>query len=96
MTEDVLRTLGYATTRASATACGRGGLPSGLAQVPFVWPCVDGFYYLRADPLTPAEVRDRWLASARAWSRSGGLFLLICHAFITGRRRRRASRRSRP
>jgi hypothetical protein len=59
-------------------------LASGLAQLPFVWPCVDGFHYLRADPPSPGAVRDQWLAALARVAEHGGLFLVICHAFITG------------
>ena len=59
-------------------------LPSGLVQVPFVWQGVDGFYYLRDQPVDPAEVRDQWLRTLDRVAETGGLFLTICHAFITG------------
>ena len=60
-------------------------LPSGLAQVPFVWPGVDGFYYLaRTPPADPASVRDAWLAALDKAIERGGLFVTICHAFLTG------------
>jgi hypothetical protein len=59
-------------------------LPSGLAQVPFVWTAVDGFHYLRPEPADPAEVRAQWMRTLAAVAERGGLFVLICHAFITG------------
>ena len=59
-------------------------LAPGLAQVPFVWPAVDGFHYLRPQPEPAATVRDGWLRTLDKVAAHGGLFLLICHAFITG------------
>jgi peptidoglycan-N-acetylglucosamine deacetylase len=60
-------------------------LPSGLAQIPFVWPGVDGYYYLRAAaPADPAVVRDAWLAALDKAMARNGLFVTICHAFLTG------------
>ena len=59
-------------------------LPSGLTQVPFVWQGVDGFYYLRDQPVDPTVVRDGWLRALARVAEVGGLFLTICHAFITG------------
>lgn len=83
-TERVLQDLGYAYDASLGDGMETRRLPSGLAQIPFVWPCVDGYYYLRADPPPPATVRDRWLARLAAVAEDGGLFLVICHAFITG------------
>jgi peptidoglycan/xylan/chitin deacetylase (PgdA/CDA1 family) len=57
---------------------------SGLAQVPFVWPAVDGFHYLRHEPTSPESVRDHWLAALARVAEEGGLFLVVCHAFLTG------------
>ena len=59
-------------------------LAPGLAQVPFVWPGVDGYWYLREDACPAAEVRDAWLAELDKAATNGGLFLTICHAFLTG------------
>jgi len=59
-------------------------LPSGLAQIPFVWPGVDGFHYLRPRPASPSEVRDLWLEVLERTAERGGVFLTICHAFVTG------------
>src|SRR6185369_9504760 len=61
-----------------------GRLASGLAQVPFAWSCVDGFHYLRPNPPAAATVRDLWLSRLAKVAEEGGLFLTICHAFITG------------
>lgn len=83
-TESILRDLGYAYDASLGDGMRSQRLPSGLAQVPFVWPCVDGFFYLRPDPPSPETVRDRWLAQLERVAADGGLFLLICHAFISG------------
>ena len=83
-TEAILRDLGYAYDASLGDGMRPTRLASGLAQVPFTWPCVDGFHYLRADAPRPEDVRDRWLAELARVADEGGLFLLICHAFITG------------
>ena len=83
-TETVLSSLGYRYDASLGDGMKPARLASGLAQVPFVWPGVDGFYYLRERPEDPAVVRDAWLASLEKTADRGGLFLLICHAFITG------------
>ncbi len=83
-TADVLSDLGYRYDASLGDGMRPGRLSSGLAQVPFVWPCVDGYFYLRADPPPPAAVRDRWLARLAEVAEAGGLFLLVCHAFLTG------------
>lgn len=59
-------------------------LASGLVQIPFVWPAVDGLYYLADPPVAPAEVARRWLAAREKAAAAGGLFVVICHAFLTG------------
>lgn len=83
-TEGILAGLGY---RYDASL--GGGAPtrlaSGLAQLPFRWPHVDGFHYLARKPRpSPGQVRDGWLAEVERVAREGGLFVLICHAFLTG------------
>jgi peptidoglycan/xylan/chitin deacetylase (PgdA/CDA1 family) len=84
-TEGILRALGYRYDASLGDGMRPGRLPSGLAQIPFVWPCVDGFYYLtQAPPADPATVRDTWLAALRRAGERGGLFVTICHAFLTG------------
>ncbi len=83
-TEHVLRELGYDYDASLGDGMRTVRLASGLAQVPFVWSCVDGAHYLRPEP-TPAEtVRDKWLGRLAETAERGGLFLTICHAFITG------------
>jgi peptidoglycan/xylan/chitin deacetylase (PgdA/CDA1 family) len=83
-TEGILRDLGYVYDASLGDGMRPARLPSGLAQVPFTWPHVDGFHYLRGDPSPPESVRDQWLAELARTAEEGGLFLLICHAFITG------------
>jgi peptidoglycan/xylan/chitin deacetylase (PgdA/CDA1 family) len=83
-TESVLRGLGYRYDASLGEGERPALLASGLAQVPFRWPHVDGFHYLRKPPATPGAVRDAWLADLARAAREGGFFLLICHAFLTG------------
>lgn len=82
-TAAVLERLGYAYDASLGDRMRLGRLTPGLAQVPFVWPGVDGFHYLRDDPADPAEVQRSWQASLDKTAGAGGLFLLICHAPIT-------------
>ena len=83
-TEAILQRLGYRYDASLGDAMNPIRLPSGLAQVPFVWAGVDGAYYLRPDPPSPEAVRDAWLAALARSAERGGLFVVICHAFITG------------
>jgi peptidoglycan/xylan/chitin deacetylase (PgdA/CDA1 family) len=83
-TESILTALGYTFDASLGDDMQPTVLPSGLAQVPFVWTGVDGFYYLRPEPTDPLEVRDTWLRALERTAARGGLFLTICHAFITG------------
>jgi peptidoglycan-N-acetylglucosamine deacetylase len=62
-----------------------------LAQVPFVWPGVDGAWYLRDDPAEPDVVRDAWLGALDRAAASDGLFVSICHPEITGVDERRVA-----
>jgi len=82
-TPAVLERLGYVYDASLGDGMRPGRLAAGLAQVPFVWPGVDGFHYLRDEPADPADVQRSWLASLGKAAASGGLFLLICHAPIT-------------
>jgi peptidoglycan/xylan/chitin deacetylase (PgdA/CDA1 family) len=84
-TERILRELGYRYDASLGDGMRPARLSSGLAQIPFVWPCVDGFYYLTRDPpADPAVVRDAWLGALQRTIERGGLFVTICHAFLTG------------
>ena len=83
-TESILLGLGYRYDASLGDGMQSGMLPSGLAHIPFVWPGVDGYHYLRPTPADPAAVRDAWLATlAKAMARAG-LFVTVCHAFVTG------------
>ncbi len=83
-TDAILRDLDYAYDASLGDRMRPARLSSGLAQIPFTWPCVDGFHYLRPEPAPAVTVRDRWLAHLGRVAEHGGLFLVICHAFITG------------
>jgi peptidoglycan-N-acetylglucosamine deacetylase len=84
-TERILLDLGYTYDASLGDGMRPIRLPSGLAQVPFVWPGVDGFHYLAHDPpADPAAVRDAWRAALRKAIERGGLFVTVCHAFLTG------------
>lgn len=83
-TAEILRNLGYRYDASLGDGMQPQRLAPDLAQVPFVWPGVDGYYYLRDEPLPPAVVGDTWLKTLDHVAANGGLFLLICHAFITG------------
>jgi peptidoglycan/xylan/chitin deacetylase (PgdA/CDA1 family) len=85
-TEEILRALGYRADASLAEGGKRGvhRLPAGLPSVPFVWTGVDGYWYLRADPAPPDAVRDAWLHALDRLAASGGVFVVIVHAFITG------------
>ncbi|MBV8690218.1 MAG: polysaccharide deacetylase family protein [Actinobacteria bacterium] len=82
-TPAVLERLGYAYDASLGDGMRLGRLTPHLAQVPFVWPGVDGFHYLRDQPADPVDVQEQWLASLEKTAANGGLFLLICHAPIT-------------
>jgi len=83
-TEATLTALGYTYDASLGDGMRPALLPSGLAQIPFVWTGVDGFHYLRPEPANPTSVRDTWLRALERTATRGGLFLTICHAFITG------------
>jgi peptidoglycan/xylan/chitin deacetylase (PgdA/CDA1 family) len=82
-TADLLRSLGYRYDASLGDGMRLGRLAPDLAQVPFVWPGVDGFHYLRDQPADPTDVQRSWLANLDKAASSDGLFLLICHAPIT-------------
>ncbi|HTF36449.1 MAG TPA: polysaccharide deacetylase family protein [Myxococcota bacterium] len=83
-TEGILLALGYAYDASLGSGMRPERLAQGLAQVPFVWPCVDGFHYLREPPAKPEEVREAWLRALARTACEGGLFVTVCHAFVTG------------
>ncbi len=83
-TQTILRDLGYTYDASLGHRTRPTRLASGLMQVPFVWPGVDGFHYLRDLPADPEAVRDTWMRVLAKTAEEGGLVLLICHAFITG------------
>jgi peptidoglycan/xylan/chitin deacetylase (PgdA/CDA1 family) len=84
LTDSLLAKLGYRYDASLGEGMRPQRLSSGLVQVPFVWPGVDGFHYLRPEPARPADVRDGWLATLARVAERGGLFVTVCHAFITG------------
>jgi len=83
-TERLLLELGYAYDASLGEGMTATRLPGGLAQVPFTWAGVDGAWYLRPAPAEPEAVRAAWLAALDRVAGRGGLFVLVCHAFITG------------
>lgn len=83
-TETILRGLGYDYDASLGDGMRPLILDSGLAQIPFVWPGVDGFHYLRQPPVAPEHVRDTWLAALHKTAERGGLFLIVGHPFLTG------------
>jgi len=83
-TADLLAALGYRYDASLGDGMNTAVLQPGLAQVPFVWNGVDGAHYL-ADPPPPAtEIERQWTAALEKTGDKGGLFLTICHGFITG------------
>lgn len=85
-TEQILAGLGY---RYDASLDPDGGrrprrLAAGMPCLPFVWPAVDGYWYLRPEPEAPELVRDGWLRVLEREAAEDGFFLLICHPFLTG------------
>lgn len=79
-TETLLTEFGFAYDASLGDGMRTARLDNGVPNVPFVWPGVDGFWYLRDEPADPADVRDAWLASLA----KAQLFLTICHPEITG------------
>jgi peptidoglycan/xylan/chitin deacetylase (PgdA/CDA1 family) len=83
-TEAILQRLGYAYDASLGDGMMPSRLPGGLAQIPFVWPGVDGFHYLRDPPADPAAVREAWIGALRKAAARDGLFVTVCHAFLSG------------
>ena len=83
-TAELLASLGYRYDASLGDGMRTAVLESGLAQVPFVWNGVDGAHYL-ADPTPPpADVERSWSAALEKVAADDGLFVAICHGFITG------------
>jgi len=80
----MLRELGYRYDASLGNGMTPTRLASGLAQIPFVWPGVDGFHYLPPRQAEPQAVRDGWRTALRKAAERDGLFVTVCHAFITG------------
>ena len=91
-TERVLLDLGYRYDASLGDGMRPQVMASGLAQIPFRWAAVDGFHYLASDPPPePEKVRDLWLAALGRTVERGGLFVTVCHAFVTGIDERRVA-----
>jgi len=88
-TEAILTELGYVYDASLGAGMTPQRLPSGLVQVPFVWPGVDGFHYLAPTPSEPEALRDAWLMALRKATERDRLFVTVCHAFLTGVEARR-------
>jgi len=83
-TVTILKDLGYRYDAGLGDGMRPSLLDDGLAQVPFVWNGVDGAHYLAEPPPPPADVQREWTAALDRVATKGGLFLTICHGFITG------------
>ena len=83
-TAEILGDLGYRYDASLGDGMRVSRLSPALGQVPFVWPGVDGYWYLRDEPADPSAVCDAWLASFEKTATNEGLFLTICHPEITG------------
>ena len=83
-TADLLVALGYRYDASLGDGMRTDVLPEGLAQVPFVWNGVDGAHYLADPPPSPEDVEQQWSSALEKVRTGGGLFLTICHGFITG------------
>jgi peptidoglycan-N-acetylglucosamine deacetylase len=83
-TADLLVSLGYRYDASLGDGMRPAVLQPGLAQVPFVWNGVDGAHYLADPPPPAAEVEREWSEALERVGEKGGLFLTICHGFITG------------
>jgi len=83
-TADLLVALGYRYDASLGDGMRTAVLRPGLAQVPFVWSGVDGAHYLADPPPPTAAVERQWTAALEKVGERGGVFLTICHGFITG------------
>ena len=79
-TTDILGSLGYTYDASLGDRMQPARLSAEIVNVPFVWPGVDGYWYLRDEPENPATVEAAWRKALGADS----LFLTICHPEITG------------
>ena len=83
-TAAVLSALGYRYDASLGDGMRPAMLRPGLAQVPFVWGGVDGAHYLADPPAEAASVAEEWEGVLARVAEDGGLFLTVCHGFITG------------
>ncbi len=83
-TAAILSVLGYRYDASLGNGMRTSVIFPGVAQVPFVWNGVDGAHYLADPPPAPADVEREWTAALDRVEEKGGLFLTICHGFITG------------
>src|SRR5438309_2066630 len=83
-TAAVLASLGYRYDASLGDGMRPALLRPGLAQVPFVWGGVDGAHYLADPPAEAASVAEEWEGVLARVAENGGLFLAVCHGFITG------------
>ena len=83
-TAQLLAALGYRYDASLGDGMRVGVLEPGVVQVPFVWNGVDGAHYLADPPSSPAQVAAAWTATLERVANNGGLFVTVCHGFITG------------
>jgi peptidoglycan/xylan/chitin deacetylase (PgdA/CDA1 family) len=83
-TAELLVALGYRYDASLGDGMRAAVLEEGLAQVPFVWNGVDGAHYLADPPPPPDDVERQWTSALEKVGQQGGLFVTICHGFITG------------
>lgn len=83
-TAELLASLGYRYDASLGDGMRTAVLRPGLAQVPFVWNGVDGLHYLADPPAPPADVERGWDDALAKVADNGGLFVTVCHGFITG------------
>jgi len=83
-TADRLASLGYRYDASLGDGMRTAVLRPGLAQVPFVWSGVDGLHYLADPPAPPPDVERGWTEALASVADKDGLFVTVCHGFITG------------
>ena len=83
-TATILLDLGYRYDASLGDGMRTSVLAPGLAHVPFVWNGVDGAHYLADPPPPPSEVERQWTSALEKVGEKGGLFVTVCHGFITG------------